>query len=202
MTGWAAVSIVADRAITLVTQWPNTGVALWFLAAVFMIAGFAKMRRPGLAAIVDFGVLRRVHPRFGFAVGAIEVILSASLAMSTLFAPVVRSATVAASIFLWGFSILILRAIVAGERFPCFCFGETESDLSFRTFLRTLVLAILATVLAIRIPNEAGWTGLSTLGKQSVAGISVIALAYLLLQIPDLVHWNRDPLVIRTDGHR
>jgi len=52
------------------------GVAIWILAIIFAWSGIAKLWQPTLAAraLVDFGVLRRVRPHLGSALGVAELL--------------------------------------------------------------------------------------------------------------------------------
>lgn len=122
-------------------------VTVWILVIVFAISGYAKFRRPVLAAmtIVDFGLLDEVRPTLGLAVGLGELTIALGLIAGLLTGRAFLAATVLAAILLWFFVGIIVRSLRAGERFSCFCFGDSNSELSTLTAIRTFALAILAT---------------------------------------------------------
>jgi hypothetical protein len=119
-------------------------VALWFLAIVFAWSGSAKIRAPALAALalVDFRLAKHARLRWGRLTGIAEVALSALLAAGVIVGPPLSVlALAAACIVLTGFTVLIGRGLLAGERFPCACFGKAETKLSAFTLVRTGALA-------------------------------------------------------------
>lgn len=162
-------------------------VALWFLSAVFLLSGTAKLRRPDLAAVamVEFGVLQEVRPKAGAAVGLADVGIAGLLA----FGP----ATVAlglASTLLWFFVVLIAHQLYLGRAFACFCFGEAEDKLSRLTLARTLALAIVATLYALSSP-----AGLARVTPETylaaISGTAMLGIALLLGAVPSLMKVGR-----------
>lgn len=127
------------------------GTASFLLALVFLCSAVPKLRKPELAALamVDFGVMTHARPVLGRALGLAELMLAAGLgvaAVTTVTVSRVIPAVIAAAV-LWGFTILIGRALRTPERFSCFCFGSEEAAISSRTLLRTGGLALLASLL-------------------------------------------------------
>lgn len=187
----SALSLIAE-AIRLVTAPAGYGIGVWVLATIFVWSGFAKLRRPALAAMamVDFGVLRRARPRLGAALGAAELLLALFLATGTL--PVVFLP--ATAVLLWVFTLLIARSLFAGEDFACFCFGDSDSRLSWPTLARTGTLALLASVLSVAVPRTGTYAGLSeTYLLQAVSAVALVGVIMLGSQLPKLLRWNRHP---------
>ncbi len=147
MSGFESALALFAGFLHLVTAPAGYGIAVWVLAIIFVWSGVAKLRRPTLAAmaITDFGVLRRVRPRLGSALGGTEVLLALFLVTGTLpmlFLPVTAG-------LLWLFVLLIARSLWSGKDFACFCFGEADSKLSRWTLVRTAALAVLASLLVV-----------------------------------------------------
>jgi hypothetical protein len=184
----SALSLFA-KALHLITAPTGYGIAVWILAIVFVWSGAAKLRQPTLAAVamMDFGVLRRVRPRLGSALGAAELLLALLLISGTLpalFLPVVAG-------LLWLFVLLIAKSLLSGEDFACFCFGDAESRLSRLTLVRTGALALLASVLAVAPLPYASFD--RTYLLQAISAAAVVGTIALGSQIAKLLRWNRDP---------
>jgi hypothetical protein len=189
MNGFAsALSLLAD-VLHLVTAPAVYGIAIWILAIIFVWSGLAKLRRPTLAAMAirDFGVLRQIKPRLGGVLGAAELLLALSLITGMLPAVVLP---VTAGL-LWFFVLLIAKSLFSGEEFSCFCFGDADTRLSRLTLVRTAVLALLASVLALAPLPYAG------LGQryllQALSAAALVGAIVLGGKIPKLLRWNRDP---------
>jgi hypothetical protein len=125
------------------------------LATVFLVSGSLKARRPFAAALAltRFGVLRRVRPSAGRAVGVLELVLG----MSLLAMPGSPVPFVTAALLLSLFTFLIGRALLRGERFACSCFAESGGALSWRTLVRTAALlagAVAGAALTLRPAPE------------------------------------------------
>jgi hypothetical protein len=184
----SAISLFA-KALHLITAPTGYGIAVWILAIVFAWSGVAKLRRPTLAALamMDFGVLRRVRPGLGSALGAAELLVALSLATGTLpgiFLPVTAG-------LLWFFVLLIAKSLLSGKDFACFCFGETDSRLSRMTLVRTVALALLASVLALAPLPYASFD--QTYLLQAISAAAFVGTIVLGSQIANLLRWNRDP---------
>jgi hypothetical protein len=172
----------------LVTGPAGYGIAIWVLAIIFVWSGLAKLRRPALAAMAmnDFGILRRVRPRLGGALGAVELLLALSLITGT-FLVVVMPVTAG---LLWFFALLIARSLWLGKDFSCFCFGDADSRLSRLTLVRTIGLALLATALVVVPLRYAGFDQVYIL--QAISAAALVGTVVLASRIPGLLRWNRD----------
>jgi len=197
MNGFESAFSLVAKGFHLVTAPTGYGIAGWVLAIIFVWSGVAKLRQPTLAAMamMDFGVLRRVRPRLGSALGAAELLLALSLITGTL--PVLSLPVTAG--LLWLFVLLIAKSLWSGKDFACFCLGDADSRLSRLTLVRTTVLALLASVLAVA-PLPAGtYAGFSeTYLLQAVSATAFVGAIVLGSQIPKLLRWNKDPYRIGT----
>ena len=190
MNGFESALALFTELLRLLSAPAGYGIAVWILAIIFVWSGVAKVRRPTLAAMamMDFGVARRVRPRLGSALGAAELLLALSLIAGVLPALVLP---VTAGL-LWFFVLLILRGLLSGEDFACFCFGDSASRLSRLTLVRTAALALLASVLAVApLPTYAGFS--ETYVLQAISAAAFIGAIVLVSQVPKLLRWNRDP---------
>src|SRR5215208_4133817 len=176
-------------AIGLLTSPAGYGIAVWVLAIVFVWSGLAKLRRPALAAmaITDFGVLRKIRPWLGTALGGAELLLALSLIVGVL--PIVFLPATAG--LLWLFVLLIARSLWSGKEFSCFCFGDADARISGVTLLRTIALALLASALAVA-PLPYASLGQSYL-LQALCAVALVGTIALGGQVPKLLRWNRDP---------
>ena len=189
MNGFESTISLFAKVLNLITAPTGYGIAVWILAIVFAWSGVAKLRRPTLAAVamMDFGVLRRVRPGLGSALGAAELLVALSLATGTL--PVIFLPITAG--LLWFFVLLIAKSLLSGEDFACFCFGETDSRISRLTLVRTATLALLASVLAFAPLPYAGFD--RTYLLQAISAAAFVGTIVLGSQIARLLRWNRDP---------
>lgn len=192
MHGFAAAAALLTDAMGLLGEPAFHGIGVLLLAGVFGLSGSAKVRRPALAAMamVDFGIVRKVRPRLGAALGAAEGLLAVALVVGAL-ADVFLSV---ATILLWFFVVLIARQLLSGNRFACFCFGDADSPLSRWTLARTVVLAVLATVLAVLAPGTQTARELPVGALQAVAASALFGTALLGGQLPRLVRGTARPL--------
>ena len=184
----SALSLLAES-IGLLTAPAGYGIAVWVLAIVFVWSGLAKLRRPALAAmaITDFGVLRRIRPWLGTALGSAELLLAVSLITGVLpmvFLPV----TAGLLVF---FVLLIAKSLWSGKEFSCFCFGDADAKISRVTLVRTIALALLASALAVA-PLPYASLGQTYL-LQAICAAALVGAITLGGQIPKLLRWNRDP---------
>jgi hypothetical protein len=197
MGGFRAFVDLAGEAVAVVANASVYGIALSFLACLFLVSGASKLRRPRLAAVamVNFGVANRARPGYGRALALGEITLASLLAIRveprvTLFA---------AGVLLWSFSALIARALLSGERFPCHCFGESDSALNVVTLARTATVALVATAFAAVGEEGAVASAASEAGALEAAGaISVLGTIALASRLRQLVVWNRLSLLPRA----
>jgi hypothetical protein len=184
----AAVALLTD-VFDLITGPAGYGIAIWVLAIIFVWSGLAKLRRPALAAMAmnDFGLLRRVRPGLGRALGAVELLLALSLITGTLLVVVLP---VTAGLLLF-FVLLIARSLWLGKDFSCFCFGDADSRLSRLTLVRTTALALLASALVVVPPRPANFDQIYLL--QAISAAALVGAIVLASRIPKLLRWNKDP---------
>jgi hypothetical protein len=189
MNGFESARSLFAEVFHLATAPAGYGIGIWVLAIIFVWSGLAKLRRPALAALAmsDFGILRRVRPRLGGALGAAELLLALTLITGTL--PVVFLPVTAG--LLWFFVLLIARSLWSGKDFSCFCFGDADSRLSRLTLVRTTALALLASALAVAPLPYASFD--QTYLLQAVTAAAFVGAIALGSQIPKLLRWNRDP---------
>lgn len=187
---WKGIEAVADAAAK-----PSVfSIAVLILASVFVLSSLPKMRQPELAAfaLADFGITRRVHRRVGFAAGLGELILAATLGGAAVWTSELRSIPlICASLLLWLFAALLVRALLSSKDFACFCFGSGESSISEWTLLRTVALALAATLLAISAARPASSLTGAEIVLQAVTAASVVGAAVLTSRWP----------VVRVSGH-
>jgi len=203
VSGFDALWDLVQDAAGLVSDPAFYGAALWLLAGVFLVSGVAKLRKPALAAmaISDFGVVRKPKPVFGTALGMFEASLAVGLIGASIDGGAVAAGFAAvAAMLLWTFVVLIVRSLVSGDRFECYCFGSGDA-LSARTALRTGSLALLATGVAVGIADSAS-LGSSSLVEQALVGIGALSICALVGRIPDLMTWNNDPFGRAVDTVR
>lgn len=186
MGGFASAAALLGDGVEALMSPAGSGVASWFLAAVFAISGVVKIRRPALAAraLVDFQITQTPNPLLGGLLGAAEVLLALGLAL----VPAVALFFAVPVLLL--FTVLIARGLRAGEKFACFCFGESEDSLSRWTLARTAILALLATLLALGEPRLWRWNG-GEPWLELVAAASLFGIVVLVRQFPPLLRWNR-----------
>jgi len=189
VNGFGSAIALLRQVFDLVTGPAGYGIAIWVLAIVFVWSGFAKLRRPALAAMAmnDFGILRRIRPRLGSTLGAVELLLALFLITGTL--PVVIMPFTAG--LLWFFVLLIARSLRLGKDFSCFCFGDADSRLSRLTLVRTTALALLASALVVVPPRPAGFDQIYLL--QAISAAALVGAMVLASRIPKLLSWNKDP---------
>jgi len=189
VNGFGSVVALLAQVFDLVTGPAGYGIPVWVLAIIFVWSGLAKLHRPALAAMAinDFGILRRVRPNLGRALGAVELLLALSLLTGTL--RVVMLPITAG--LLWFFVLLIARSLWLGKDFSCFCFGDADSRLSRFTLVRTIALALLASALALVPLRYAGFDQVYLL--QAISAAAFVGAIVLASRIPKLLRWNKNP---------
>lgn len=151
-------------------------VGVFVLAAVFIMSGVPKMRRPELAAIamVDLSMASRPFPRIAYVVGVFECLLGAGLAFASH-----QQLVLVAAVLLWFFAILLILRLRSQPEFPCFCFGESDDKLNVWSVLRTTALACLATALAIARPPDSAYEA-TTPVLQGITALALLSTALLI----------------------
>ena len=178
-----------------VTSPEGAGVVAWILGTVLAWSGVSKLREPRLAAmaLVDFGVTRHLRTSLGVALGAVELLLG-TLVVASIFAGSTAEAVAAgaASGLFCLFAVLLARSLRRGAEFPCRCFGG-EASVSARTLARAVLLAVLATGLAVTAASSHWVTGGHAVLISGTAGVATSMVAALAATIPRLARWNNDP---------
>jgi Methylamine utilisation protein MauE len=189
LNGFVSALSLLSEAVGLLTAPAGYGIAVSVLAIVFVWSGLAKLRRPALAAmaITDFGVLRKIRPWLGSALGGAELLLAVSLIVGVL--PIVFLPVTAG--LLWFFVLLIAKSLWSGKEFSCFCFGDADARISRVTLVRTIALALLASALAVAPLPYASFG--QTYLLQALCAAALVGAIALGSQIPKLLRWNRDP---------
>jgi hypothetical protein len=189
VNGFGSAIALLARAFDLVTGPAGYGIAIWVLAIIFVWSGLAKLHRPALAALAmnDFGILHRVRPNLGRALGAVELLLALSLITGVLLVVILP---VTAGL-LWFFVLLIARSLWLGKDFSCFCFGDSDSRLSRLTLVRTTALALLASALVVVAPRPANLDQIYLL--QAISAAALVGAIVLASRMPQLLSWNKDP---------
>jgi hypothetical protein len=192
MGGFALLLTAIQDTLHAIFEPPGSGVVVWFLVGVFGWSGFVKLRHPELAAMamVDFRVLRQVHPILGSLLGIGEMSLAVLLALGI----VSQWVLLFTALLLWSFVVLIARGLWLGEKFACFCFGESDAQLSVWTLARTTLLALLASGLALTTPLRAIRSDFFSTQNfwQALSALALLGSIVLLTTIPNLWHWNED----------
>jgi Methylamine utilisation protein MauE len=127
--------------------------------------------------------------------GVFEFLLGLALAVNVL----PRVAVLVAFLLLGFFSLLIARSLWVGDKFACFCFGETDSSLSGWTLARTGALALLAGA-AASVPapdslNQDFQTGVF----QAIIALSLLGVIVLTASLPQLIAWGSDSFTGNRD---
>ena len=176
------------------------GTAIWdvlgrpavaaFTSFVLLYSGLLKIVAPGAAgrALVHFHVTRQFRQSVARALGGFEALLGGLI----LIPWTSRTASGAASLLFAVFAVLLLRALVRGERFACGCFGEDSRDLDGWTLVRASLLCVVAGLLAARNVGDAG-VGLADVivGSALLSGCVVVAGARrVLTETRALVDWR------------
>jgi membrane protein YdbS with pleckstrin-like domain len=87
--------------------------------------------------------------------------------------------------------LLIAKSLWSGKEFACFCFGDADARISRVTLVRTIALALLASVLAVAPLPYASLDQAYLL--QALCAAALVGAIALGGQIPKLLRWNRDP---------
>jgi hypothetical protein len=166
-------------------------VLVWVLAGTFLIAGAAKLLSPSATAlaIVRFGLLRSPRTAIARAVGVAELVLATLI----VYAADTGIPLVVATMALVVTSVLIGRALLRGEDFPCGCFGASDTPLSRRTLLRNvLFIGLSASLVAVLLVDAAHLTfgPVHDEAIRAVAAASVLCSGFLVATVAPLLRWN------------
>jgi uncharacterized membrane protein YphA (DoxX/SURF4 family)/peroxiredoxin len=173
-------------------------IARLFLAAVFFIAGVAKLadRSGTRQALADFDVPPRVADRLVLLLPAAELTVA-----TTLLFPTTARWGAAGSLMLLAFFVVgLTRALRRGETPDCHCFGQLHSEpASWMTVARNLVLALPAAYVALAGPGPslASWVA-----DTSATSLWLIALGSLaaLTTTTSVLLWRENRRLRSTDN--
>jgi hypothetical protein len=146
--------------------------AALLLAGLFVVAALAKLRRPSAVASQFAGLGLPASRPLAIAVPFVE------LALAALLAVVPPAGGPAALAVLAFFTTIVVRALRAGRRVPCGCFGSArQQPISIVEVLRNAFLAVLAGLaVAAPAPRVPGLPAALTVVGAAVAGALVLAL--------------------------
>jgi hypothetical protein len=164
------------------------------IAVVLVISGIAKLPATDrtLAAMAGLRVPKILQRR---AVACALPILELGIALALLVAPGVArfTAALAAVAMLLVFTVLVARAVRAGDEISCECFGALSRDVvDGTTVVRNLVLLAAAVAAALVGPDDQSFVlSLTTLAAAELAAlvilwIAMVAIALLARQNLDL----------------
>jgi peroxiredoxin len=158
-------------------------VARLLLAAVFAVAGLAKLgrRTETESTLAAFGVAPLRRRPIALALPAVEL----AVAVALLPAASAPYAGVAAALLLALFSFEVARVLAAGEQVDCNCFGSLGVDRITRwTLVRNVAFLIPALIVATAGwgdpgPSAVAWVGDlgSTAVAAALAGVALAAAA-------------------------
>jgi len=201
MDGLEALGSAAADLIASLGSVEGLSAIVLLLVVIFTWSAAVKLRNPARAgrAMVDFGIAGGVRPLAGAGLGLFEAGLMAALVAGLLWQPELLSPVAwAATAALAGFAILIARSLARGERFACFCFGDSDAGISWATLARTLALAALAATVALKDVALTGQPAQDVI-LEAVVAVGFVGVAVTGARIPELWRWNRDPFGLRDD---
>ncbi len=173
-------------------------IARLFLAAVFIVAGVAKLAdRPGTRqALADFDVPRRL------AEPLLPLLPVAELAAATalVFPTTARWGAAGSLVLLALFVVGLTRVLRRGEAPDCHCFGQLHSKpASWVTVARNLVLALPAAYVALAGPGPSLASWVAGTDARELGLIATGALATLTATTSVLL-WRENRRLRSTDG--
>ncbi|MBK7935223.1 MAG: redoxin domain-containing protein [Pyrinomonadaceae bacterium] len=149
-----------------------------FLAAVFALAGFAKLAdlAGSRKAVADFGVPSPFVGFVGVALPAIEIAVAVSLlfAISSWYGAI--GAVVLLTIFIAG----MIYQIAKGNAPDCHCFGQIHSEpVGISSLIRNIIFLVPAVIIISKGPAGQGMS-VTSIDRDSLQLILVIAAVFLL----------------------
>lgn len=200
MHGFQFVAAFVSQAVDWLHRAHAPEAATFLVAAAFVLSGWAKTRRPLLAAlaVVEFGVLKRASPVVGLTVGLAEIALGVALVLSAT--RVVAQG--AAVLLLWTFVAILARQIILHRDAPCFCFGQADEALTWSAVVRTggLAVAVTYATLASLVTASAS-TSWTVLTLSVVSAVALLASYALMSQLPRLAtRHEHAPMVLGGGG--
>jgi thiol-disulfide isomerase/thioredoxin/uncharacterized membrane protein YphA (DoxX/SURF4 family) len=162
-------------------------VARLLLAAVFVVAGIAKLadRKGSRRAITDFGVPDALAAPLGVFLPLAELAVATALVLTSTALWGAVAALALLLLFVAGIGVNLAR----GRRPDCHCFGQIHSaPAGWKTLARNGVLAVIAALLVWRGfegdvgPSVIGWIGSLTTAAMLVLTGGMVVLALLTAQ--------------------
>jgi peroxiredoxin/uncharacterized membrane protein YphA (DoxX/SURF4 family) len=174
-------------------------IARFFLAAVFIVAGVAKLadRSGTRQALADFDVPRRL------AAPLLLLLPTAELAAATalVFPTTARWGAAGSLVLLALFVVGLTRVLRRGEAPDCHCFGQLHSKpASWVTVARNCVLALPATYVALAGPGPSLALWVTSTNATELSLIATCALAALTTATSILL-WRENRRLRSTGGH-
>lgn len=174
-------------------------IARLFLAAVFIVAGVAKLadRSGTRQALTDFAVPHRLAGPLQFLLPTAEL----ATAIALLFPTTARWGATGSLVLLALFVVGLTRVLRRGESPDCHCFGQLHSKpASWTTVARNLVLALPAAYVALTGPGPSLTSWVASTNATDLWLIAIGALATLATTTSVLLwHENRG---LRSTGGR
>ena len=146
------------------------------LAAVFAVAGFAKLFDPAGSekAAADFGLPALLAKPVGRSLPAIELIIAAAL----LFTQYSWFAAIGAAVLLITFTAGMVIQIAKGNAPDCHCFGQIHSEpIGTASVVRNLALLAVASFLIYSGRAVQGFSFLNTAQDIMMFGLGIATIA-------------------------
>ncbi len=169
-----------------------------FLAAVFIVAGVAKLvdRSGTRQALADFDVPDRLADPLVLLLPAAELVVATAL----LFPTTARWGAVGGLVLLALFVAGLTRVLRRGEAPDCHCFGQLHSEpASWMTVARNLVLALPAAYVALAGPGPSLTSWAADTNATDLWLIATASLATLATTTSVLL-WRENRRLRSTDG--
>ena len=167
------------------------------LASVFLVSGVAKLLDPDgtRAAFAGFGVPAVMHRVGSVALPLIELVVAVALVpLGSAWV-----ASIAAAALMAAFTTVVVRAMAAGRRPDCHCFGQLSAKpIGWATVVRNVVLLGGALWLALGGPDGVGRSVVPAgTSRAWVAATVVIGVLAVLVVVQGVIGFQ---LVVRYGG--
>jgi peroxiredoxin/thiol-disulfide isomerase/thioredoxin len=158
------------------------------LAAVFLIAGAAKLADPAGSrrAVVGFGVPERLGSVVGTGLPMVELVVAVALIPSVS----ARFGALGALLLLAGFVGGIGAALRRGTEADCHCFGQLHSaPVGWRTLVRNGALAAVGAFVVIGGWRHPGVSATAWVGRLSGGWAAALGLGVVLVLVVGFLVW-------------
>lgn len=154
-------------------------IARLFLALVFGAAGIAKAadKAGSRRAIIDFGVPKRLAPLIAWCLPLVEILVALALI------PLITAwwGAIGALVLLSAFTLGIGVNLARGQAPDCRCFGQIHSEpVSWLTFVRNLLLAVVAGFVIFQGKDNPGLSALNWLNDLKTAELTSLILGIFI----------------------